>query len=211
MKILFSLFIVCSAIAANATHPSSWETTLKKGEGSITMYWHGSEPFIFHDENGNLKGIEHDIFEGFKDYLKQTQNIDLETNWVMSNTFIETFELIKNEKESGFFGCSAFSITDNRKLVVDFSASYLSDMAVLISSNNIPIMANQDAFKSVFTNLTAITIKGTTYEKELMEMKKKLNMNFKIDYIPSSGNILKALALKKMLLPISTCPYTSPT
>jgi len=197
MKILFSLLFVCSTIAANATHPSSWETTLKKGKGSITMYWHGSEPFIFHDDYGNLKGIEYDVFEGFKDYLKQTQNIDLEINWIMSNTFIKTFELIKNEEQSGFFGCSAFSITDNRKLVVDFSKSYLSDMAVLISSNNIPIMANQDAFKSVFTNLTAITIKGTTYEKELVEMKKKLNMNFKIDYIPSSGNILKALALKK--------------
>ncbi len=197
MRLLFFLLLISRSYLGFTQQPSSWKTTLEKGEGTITVYWHGSEPFVYYDENGNLTGIEYDIFEGFSSYLKQVHGVDLEINWVGINSFIETFELVKNEKTAGFFGCSAFSITDNRKLVVDFSVSYLSDMAVLISSNNIPIVANEEAFKSMFSDFTAITIKGTTYEKELMEMKEQLGMNFKIDYIPSSDNILKALALKK--------------
>ncbi len=197
MRLLFSLLFLSYSYLAFAQQPSSWKTTLENGKGTITIYWHGSEPFIFYDENGNLAGIEYEIFEGFSGYLKQVHGVELEINWVGVNSFIETFELVKNKKATGFFGCSAFSITDSRKLVVDFSTSYLSDMAVLISSNNVPIVANEKEFKSVFSELTAITIKGTTYEKELMEMREQLGMNFKIDYIPSSDNILKALALKK--------------
>jgi signal transduction histidine kinase/ABC-type amino acid transport substrate-binding protein len=196
MRILFAFLILLISFTISA-QPSSWKTTLVKGKGTITIYWHGSEPFIFYDENGNLTGLEYDVFEGFADYLKQTHNIDLTINWVKAEAFSETFDLIKNEKASGFFGCSAFSITDNRKQEVDFSAPYLSDISVLISNKNIPIVANESEFKSVFSGLTAITIKGTTYEKYLKEISQRLGTNFKLEYIPSSQNILKTLALRE--------------
>jgi len=42
---------------AFASNPEfSWKTSKEKGKGSITIFWHKSEPFVFYDKNGNLTG-----------------------------------------------------------------------------------------------------------------------------------------------------------
>ncbi len=178
MKFLFSLFFIIYSITASAFQPTTWKSTVEKGKGSISIYWNGSEPFIFYDASGKIVGIEHDVIEGFSAYLKQTQNIDLEINWIRAKSFGNTLALIQNEKKPGFLGTSAFSITDERKLIVDFSAPYLADIAVLISSENIPIVSVESDFKSAFSKFTAISIKGTTYEKKIKEIRKRFSMDF---------------------------------
>jgi signal transduction histidine kinase len=45
----------------------------------------------------------------------------------------------------------------------------------------------------VFSKLTALTIKATTYEQDILRLKNEENLPFKIDYIPSSQNILRAI------------------
>jgi len=195
MKFLISMLFFVYSITAGAFQSTTWKTAVEQGKGSITIYWYGSEPFIFYDENGNIIGIEHDVFEGFKGYLKQTHNVDLHINWVQATSFGNTLNLIKNERSSGFFGCSAFSITEERKQAVAFSTPYLADIAVLVSSENAPIISNEGEFKTVFSNFTGISIKGTTYEKKLKEIRKRFDMNFKIVYISSSKNILDTLTL----------------
>lgn len=190
------LFLSIGIVGVHA-QPSSWQKTKAQGNGKITMYWHGSEPFIFLGADGSLTGIEYDVFNGFATYLKNTQNIDLAIEWKKAKSFNNTFELIKNETQPGYFGCSAFSITDQRKKEVAFSTPYLSDIAVLISSKNVPFVANENDFKDKFNNLTAITIKGTTYEKYLLKIKEQLHLNFKTEYIASSDNILKTITKRE--------------
>ena len=117
MRFLLSFFALLFSLAAFSTPPSSWKATIENGEGTIIIYWHGSEPFIFYGEDGKLTGLEYDVFEGFRDYLKITHNVELKINWVSIGSFNNTFESVKNEVNPGIFACSAFSITENSMLI----------------------------------------------------------------------------------------------
>jgi signal transduction histidine kinase len=180
-------------IAHNGIAQSSWHETKSSGKGTIKIYWDESKPFIFREENGKMGGIEAEIIDGFKKYLKIKYNTELTINWVEAKSFDNTYASIRYKKENGSFGASAFSITPARLQEIDFSPPYMSDISVLISSKNVPIVKNLEEFNKVFSNLTAITIKQTTYEHDLLKMKHQGNLPFKIQYIPSHENILRTI------------------
>src|SRR6185436_7978989 len=49
-------------------------------------------------------------------------------------------------------------------------------------------------FNNVFSHLTAITIKGTTYEKDLLAVRAKHGLDFPVRYIPSIENIQRTIS-----------------
>jgi signal transduction histidine kinase len=140
-----------------------------------------------------MRGIEPEIMEGFKKYLHDTYGVRLQITWKEGTSFGDIYALIKNKKEEGTFAISAFSITPERQREVAFSPPYMSDISVMIASKNIPIVGNAEEFDSVFSNLTAVTIQGTTYEQDLLKLKEGGNLPFTISYIPSSQNILRTI------------------
>ncbi|MCI0751161.1 MAG: ATP-binding protein [Flammeovirgaceae bacterium] len=183
-----------AAASADTTHiPITWHETKKAGKGSITVYWYKSQPFIYQNEDGSLGGIEFDIINRFKKYLKEKHEVDLTVDWAEGETFGGVFEHIQNERTEGTFGASFFSITPDRQKKVDFTPPYLADISVLISSHNVPVVRSIEEFNKVFSTLTALTIKHTTYEQDLLRLKEAGDLNFKIEYIPSSENVLLSM------------------
>lgn len=140
-----------------------------------------------------MTGIEYEILEDFKRFLKKKHDVDLRVEWKEGESFGDTYRQIKTSKRPAVFGVSAFSVTPERQRDVQFSKSYMSDISVLITSKNIPIVKTRDEFNKVFGKLTAITIEATTYEQDILKLKREGNVNFKIEYIPSSENILRAI------------------
>jgi signal transduction histidine kinase len=157
------------------------------------VYWYESQPFVFKTSDGDLNGIEYEIIEGFKSYLKETHQIELEVIWQETTSFNEVYTNISEKKATGTFGASAFSITPQRKEEVAFSPSFMADISVIVSSENVPIVKSSEEFNTVFSNLLAITIKGTTYEQDLVKLKNAGNLSFPFKYIPSSQNILEEI------------------
>jgi signal transduction histidine kinase len=141
-----------------------------------------------------MSGIEFEILEGFRTFVKDNYGVDLQLNWKEGNSFADTYREIKHANQPGIFGVSAFSVTPERQREVQFSKPYMSDISVLITSKDIPIVQSMDEFRSVFSLLTAVTIDATTYEHDLLKLKAEHLINFKIDYIPSSHNILRTIA-----------------
>jgi signal transduction histidine kinase len=199
MRFYFGLskFVWVSTLILSSSHllsaQNTWNEVQKNKKGSITIYWDESRPFIFQGPDGRMGGIEADIIEDFRNYLKITRNIDLTLNWKDAQSFINTYEIIRDKRQPGSFGASAFSITPYREHDVDFSPPYMSDITVLITSKNVPIVKSLEEFNRVFSNLTAVTIKQTTYEQDLLKIREQTNIPFDIQYIPSSNNILKTI------------------
>lgn len=160
--------------------------------GMVTLFWYESQPFIFKTSTG-MSGIEYEIFEDFKIFLKNKYGVTLRAEWKEGKSFGDTYRTIKTANQPGIFGVSAFSVTPERQLDVQFSKSYMSDISVLITSKNIPIVKTRDEFNQVFAKLTAITIEATTYEQDILKLKREGSSDFKIEYIPSSENILRAV------------------
>ncbi len=171
---------------------NSWEEVKQAGKGTIVVYWYESQPFIYPTASG-MAGIEYEIMEGFKEYLRQHHGIDLTIEWREAQSFADTYNTISTKKEKGIFGASAFSITPERQREVGFSPPYMSDICVLITSKGLPIVQDRAEFEDLFSKLTAITIDETTYEQDILRIKQESNLNFDIKYIPSSDNILRAV------------------
>lgn len=156
------------------------------------MYWYESRPFIFRNAQG-MSGIEYEIVEDFRRFLKRNHDVSLQVVWREGKSFGDTYNIIRNSQQPGVFGVSAFSVTPERQQDVAFSKSYMSDISVLITSKNIPIVQTREEFNEVFSKLTAITIEATTYEQDILKLKRDGNLDFKVEYIPSSQNILRAV------------------
>jgi ABC-type amino acid transport substrate-binding protein len=170
----------------------SWKDVKANKQGTVTMCWYESQPFIFSGANG-MSGIEFEILQDFRKFLKKRHGVDLSMVWKEGKSFGNTYRQVKTATKSGVFGVSAFSVTPERQKDVQFSKSYMSDISVLITSKNIPIVQTREEFNKVFGKLTAITIEATTYEQDILKLKREGNVGFKVEYIPSSENILRVV------------------
>ena len=183
------------AFAVDPTEPS-WAEVYKLRKGSITAQWFESRPFIYRDTDGKMKGIEYELVEGFSKFLKTRYNVDLAVRWKEAASFSHAFNAITEKNSGPTFGLSAFSITQKRDEHVDFSPPYMSDISVLITSENIPAISNASALHALLPHLEAITIKETTYEQELLRLQFEGGLPFQITYIPSKENIMTTIAAR---------------
>jgi signal transduction histidine kinase len=191
-KYLILLLFVIVSLSGQAQFSESWETVKARKQGAVTMHWYESQPFIFRNTEG-MTGIEYELMEGFRGFLKKEYGVSLRMVWKEGRSFGDTYRTVKESYQPGNFGISAFSITPERQAEIKFSKSYMSDISVLITSKNIPIVQTREEFNKVFSNLTAVTIEATTYEQDILKLKREGNVTFKIEYIPSSKNILRAI------------------
>ncbi|MGM0582375.1 MAG: ATP-binding protein [Bacteroidota bacterium] len=198
MKIHSTLIIFISLLITVqnqlAAQNGSWEDALNKKSATLDLHWFVSKPFIYEDNSGEITGLEVEIFQEFKEYVKSTHQIDIELNWIESKSFSSILTDIETSNKPNCFGVSAFSVTEERKQKVNFTDAYLSDVAVLVSSEGTPIVRTLDEINNLMKEMTAITIEGTTYEKFLNNLKQQLNLNFEIKYIKSDKNILEAIS-----------------
>jgi signal transduction histidine kinase len=179
--------------AAQPQSDKSWAEIKQSKKGTITALWYESKPFIFRNSSGKLAGIEHELLEDFRQFLKDKEGITLDIVYKEAQSFNDTYLSIVADK-GVTFGVSAFSITEKRKNEVSFSPPYMSDISVLITSDNIPVLGTTEEFNTVLPKLTAITIEGTTYEHELIRLRKEAGLQFQLRYIPSRDNIMMTIA-----------------
>jgi signal transduction histidine kinase len=182
------------ATSVKETADPSWAEVKEARRGKVTAYWYESRPFIYRDANGKMGGIEHDLVEGFRVFIKEKYGIDLAINWREADSFNDTYSTFRDKKPYVTFGISAFSKTEKRTQVVDFSPPYMADICVLITSEDIPILKDISELNAILPRLTAITIKGTTYEQDLMRLQTQGQLSFNMEYIPSSSNIMHTIA-----------------
>jgi signal transduction histidine kinase len=193
--LILSVFLSFGTLSAQDGEPS-WAQVYKERKGTITAIWFESRPFIYRDNDGQMKGIEHDLLENFSAFLRQKYHVDLQIKWQEGNSFSDTYAAISENDGRATFGVSAFSKTDKRDRDVDFSPTYMSDISVLITSEKIPALSNLSSLNEVLPKLTAITIKETTFEVELQRLQNEGRIPFVISYIESSENIVQAIAAR---------------
>jgi len=189
----FVLLTSSVCLAGSPPRPQAWPDAQRQKKATITVYWFESKPFIYRNANGQLGGIEYELVEGLKVFLKQTQQIDLVINWVEAESFGDAYRRIHHDAVDGIFAVSAFSVTPARQLQVAFSPVYMPDFSVLVSNRNVPVVETPAEFNRVFSGLTAITIQGTTYEADLLQIKSEGACHFNIHYIPSNENIIQTI------------------
>ncbi|MDW3209359.1 MAG: ATP-binding protein [Reichenbachiella sp.] len=175
---------------SNNVLADSWQQAKADKKAELDLLWFTSRPFVQHNAKQELIGLEYELIETFGEYLQQKHQIELKLNWIKDKSFNNILTNINSSSKPNKFGVSAFSITEERKQQVKFTNSYLPDISVLVSSQGTPIVRDLEQVNELMNNMVAVTIKGTTYEKHLLQIKEELQMNYEIRYIDSDENLL---------------------
>jgi hypothetical protein len=193
---LFQAIFLQSSLFAqqNTWRADTWSEVFKNKSGTVAALWYDIEPFIYVDESGKLMGVEYEVMESLKVYLKTRYAIDLTINWVNVGSFENIYGLVKESKQSGVFGWSYYSITDERKKDVKFTPPYMPDLNVLITNNKEPVFTTAQEFINKLGGMRAVTMATTTMEDDIKNLQRNFCPSLKIINKTDDYEILQNIA-----------------
>jgi len=193
-RLLFLLIFCCSFQCLQAQVSGSWKEILEKKKGNVEVFWSALDPFIFEDSTNKklIKGIEADILRRFFMFAENKYGVKINVVWRELPFFADVQPAVMKSKGC-VFGASAFSITQERQKVLDFTPPYMPDISVLISNSQVPIYTTQEDFAKHSYQYTAFTARNSTYEKDLKDLQEKYKANFTIKYIEEEQNLIEVV------------------
>jgi signal transduction histidine kinase len=203
--ILFHFYFFFAAFGQNST-PNSWKKVLEQKNGNITIAWTSLYPFLYKTPKGDMEGIEYELMKSAIAFLEKKYNVKININWVEEPDFIPAYNYAKKDGKSGYFTAAALSITNERKKEVEFTPPYMPDVTIIVSSSDVPLCVTEEEFVKNFKDLTAITVKGTTFEKDLLNLKKTYLPDLKIEYIPNTEGIIDHILTGKKMFGYNDLP-----
>ncbi|UXP31276.1 ATP-binding protein [Reichenbachiella agarivorans] len=170
----------------------------KNKRGEITIYYRHSDPFLIITEQGTLEGLEYEMLMGFKYYLLNQYGYDLTLTWELKRSFGDIYSQIKDHSKVGDIGLDIISKVPEREKEVKFSAPYFPDIQVLITNRSAPTIESIKDFAEMFEDYTAVSVEGTTYDIYLRELMKSQQMEFELQHIRSSNDIIRYIESNEM-------------
>jgi len=172
----------------------SWEQVFADKKGTVTALWYDIEPFIYKNSNGELEGVEYEIMESLKSYLKNRYGIELTVNWVNAKSFENIYEQVKQTKQSGVFGWSYYSITPERKKEVQFSPPYMPDVNIVVTNSGEPVYATAQELTDKLKEMKAYTMANTTMDEDVVSLKKYFYKDLKVSTQYDDYEVMKNIA-----------------
>lgn len=161
---------------------------------TLRVFYLENFPYSY-TENKVPKGIEIEIINEFVAWMK-TDGINLIVNYTSFDEFDKLFDAVKKGRNN-VIGLGSVTINTERLKQVSFSPPYLKNVSILISNSQIPTIAAKKEISGVFVNHRAITLKNSTYEKYLKDLKKNQLPKLSISYTDSEFSAIDSVANNK--------------
>jgi hypothetical protein len=193
--LLFLCMIVHGlTMAQSPSATDSWAQTRREKKGTITALWYDIEPFIYRNGKGGIMGVEYELMEGLKGFVKKEYGVDLSINWEDAGSFENIYPRISKSSQKGLFGLSFYSITDERKKEVKFSPPYMPDMNIVVTHNNTPVYENDESFVNELQKMKGVTMQHTTMEEDLVKLKNTYYPSLPVSNQEDDYELLKSIA-----------------
>ncbi len=169
--------------AAKASKNAKWVLTYSEAPG-----------FASKNASGQMTGICVDIMKEFQTYVQEKHGIKVSMSYNAKNPndFTKFLEEVKTSK-GGVFGLSNTTITNARKSIYNFSPPYITNIGMILTNNTVPTMTQLSDISSKFDGMTAVTIRNSTNEKRILDIKKQYFPAMKIEYVPSFAKAMDAI------------------
>ncbi|GAB4130901.1 MAG: hypothetical protein OHK0045_04590 [Raineya sp.] len=197
-KLFLTFLFICSSWCLKGQVSGSWKEILEKKKGDIEVIWSGLDPFIFKEKihgKDSIRGIEADVLRSFFYFVEKKYNVKLRIKWREVPFFADVLPAIQKNKGC-YFGASALSITEERKKLVDFMPSYMPDINILISSQQMPIYTTVEDFARDSAKYVAYTSQNSTYEQDLIKLQQKYKIRFPIKYVAENEDLVETVSKK---------------
>ncbi|MEQ8925657.1 MAG: transporter substrate-binding domain-containing protein [Fulvivirga sp.] len=173
-----------SFTSAKASNTANWVFTYSEAPGFASL-----------NKDGEITGVCIDIMDYFKRYVEEKHGITVTIKFVTkdANDFTKFLASVKNA-EGGVFGLSNTTITEARKPTYNFSPPYITNIGMILSNNNVPTLVDLPNIAERFKGMSAVTVKNTTNEDRILEIKKQYFPSLKIEYVPSFAQTMQIIA-----------------
>ncbi len=144
---------------------------------------------------GKPEGVCFDLMTEFSNYVKTKTGIAVTMQYKteMADDFALFLKNVKNGK-GGLFGLSNTTITNERKKSYYFSPPYIKNISMILSNVGVADLSTIKDISKSFSQLRAITIKGSTNEARLLEIKKKYYPDMVVEYVSSFAKAIEIIS-----------------
>lgn len=193
--VMLLLTMATTAVAQSVRgRGDSWQEVFKNKKGTVTALWDDIEPFIYVNKEGVLEGVEYEIMESMKSYLKLKYGIDLTIEWEPAGSFDSIYHKVRNSVQPGVFGWSYFSITPVRQQQVQFTPPYMPDLNVLVTNNLEPMYASSQEFTGKIKEMRAYTMANTTMTEDVLSLKHNFFPALPVIYKQEDYDVMRHIA-----------------
>ncbi|MEO6303387.1 MAG: transporter substrate-binding domain-containing protein [Bacteroidia bacterium] len=165
-------------------------------QANDTIYIHYlNNPPFSSLENGAPKGLEIDIINEYLLWQKTAKKTTFTPKYIGFTNVDELYASVKNSSHNTI-GLGAITITPEKTKEIEFTTSYLKNVAFCISNGNATDIKakTQPEIIKTFGIMTALTVTNTTLNKYVNELKKSYLPDLKLMAQPSGTKILDEIA-----------------
>ncbi|MFY0690180.1 MAG: transporter substrate-binding domain-containing protein [Cyclobacteriaceae bacterium] len=185
----FLLFFIATV---HAQHVGDSFTNARSSKTARLIYIHDATPKLVEGSAGSESGLLVDIMNEFGLYIRDKYGIQVTPTFVQQTDFVAFMQDVK-AGSGGVFGLSNISITEDRKAEYAFSPSYLDNISVLLTSNQVASLSSMDEIQTAFAGMKAYTIEGSTQKLRIEKIRDEYLPDLKIEILASTTDVMNAL------------------
>lgn len=195
-NLFFAVLIMAAGNVAYGQYSGDTYAAAKaKGNANWVFTYSNSPGFATKNASGQMTGICVDLMNEFKKYVEEKKGIKIAVKYQAKDATNFTLFLDEVKKsKGGVFGLSNTTITDARKKTYKFSPPYITNIGMILSNNAVPTLTKLEDISTKFAGKSAVTIKNSTNEKRLLEIKSKYYPKMRIEYVSSFSEIMDIIA-----------------
>jgi ABC-type amino acid transport substrate-binding protein len=193
-NILFFVgMLLATATFAQKYKGDSW-AKVKASGGTLTLIYYEQPGLIYKDATtGKMKGVCADILDDFAKFVQDKYGKKLTINYAGQEQVFPTFLSI-TQTTPNIMGVTNVTVTDERKKILKFTPSFMSNPVVMLTHKDAPSIASVTEIGTALAGYSAKVITGSTHVKVIEKIKKENVPSLKVTYANSGGDILKELS-----------------
>jgi ABC-type amino acid transport substrate-binding protein len=148
-----------------------------------------------------MKGVCADIIIDFQKFIEKEYGKKITILYVREETEFPKF-LTAIQQTNNLLGVTNTSITEERKKIMKFTPSFMSNQVILLTNKNAPSIKSLSEIPIVFKGFKAQVITGSTHVPHIEKIKKEYYPSLVIEQVPSGDAIIKNLSSNPKLFSV---------
>ena len=171
----------------------AFQVAEEMGQGRVTVVYVPADGFAYEGDDGRLTGVTVEILRDFANWVHEEHEFQLELDFQEETDWSRFYDDVRDAEE-GVFGIGNVTITDERWEEIAFSPPYMTNVAVLISHEDVPELESMADIPETFQGMTAVPFEGTLHEERILEVRDEHWPELEIEPVDSNDAIIERVA-----------------
>ena len=191
-QLILMLFLLLPQ-AYGQSKSNSWSETKENGYGTLVIAYSENSPFIYNNAQGNLAGIEFELLQDFVRFIDEKYSAKLKLEYEHLYNFESLIDTLKSSHRP-LLGIASISTLEERKKDFNISNPYMPDIEIIVSSGASGSIASLEDFAKMVKNYRAITVSNSTFERNILELKRDYFPEINIEYVRHVDFLVEAVS-----------------